>query len=285
MRRIIYIIALVISFPLLWSACEDDKFENSIYDDFVDRKPDYVGEWIEKNYVDPHNIEVLYRWEDMETDLSVNLVPPTLDTIIPFLKMVKHSWINTYLDLCGKDIMNPIFPKQILLLGTGGYNEDGTKTLGTAEGGKKMILYGVDEFNPRNRENVTEYVRIMHHEFGHILNQKKSYPLGFKKITPDTYTITWFNVSNSNALNAGFVSPYAMSEPSEDFVEVIAIYIVNTPESWDALIAEASASGKEKIAKKLEMVRTYLEESWKIDLDVLRQYVNQAIDDVLTGNY
>lgn len=286
MKRVLYSIIILISFQALWMGCsENAKFDDTIYD-IKDPVWNEVDKWIFENYVEPHNIEVLYRWKDIETEANKNLIPAKMDTIVPFLKMVKHGWIDTYLELCGDEVMNPIFPKQIMLLGSAGWNEDGTKTQGTAEGGKKVVLYELEVYDPKDRENVLHYIRVLHHEFTHILNQKKEYSLAFKQITPNSYSATWTGNSESTARSLGFVTPYAMAEPGEDFAEVVAEYVTNTPESWEKLLSGVSSeAGRGFILKKLDMVRTYLDESWGIDIDKLRSLVNNAINDVVQGNY
>lgn len=277
---------MLFAFSCLWVGCDENtKFDDTIFE-IKEPKLKEIDKWILSNYVDPYNIEVIYRWEDIESDASKNLIPPQLDTIVPFLKVVKRGWIDTYVELCGNEVINPVFPKQILLLGCAGYNQDGTKTLGTAEGGKKVVLYEVDAFDPKDAANIKGYIRVLHHEFTHILTQNKEYSLAYKQITPKSYTSAWKNNSETTARSLGFVTPYAMSEPDEDVAEMIAEYITNTPEGWDSLINGISnAEGKANVLKKLDIVRTYMEESWKIDINQLRDLVNQAMKDVVNGNY
>jgi substrate import-associated zinc metallohydrolase lipoprotein len=270
----------------LWNSCARDKFEESIYE-IVESPADELSAWIRDTFVIPHNIEVLYRWEDMETDMSHNLVPPTYSRVQRFLQMVKLCFIDTYVDLVGKDVINPVFPKQLLLLGTKAFSSDGTAVSGTADAGKKIILYGVDDYYSRykSRDTIQQYVHVMHHEFTHILNQQKAYQLAFKKITPASYTVSWFNESESSALGAGFVTPYAMAEPDEDFAETFSIYVDHSEAEWNSLLSRAPASGRALIQKKLEVIRTYMEESWHIDMDALRALIQAAIHKVETGNY
>lgn len=281
--NILWICALLVSLTV-WAGCEDEKFDKSIYDD-QDEELNEVGLWVYDNYVVRYNIEVLYQWRDMESDLSLNLIPPKQEDVVPFLKMMHTGWITPYLELCGKAQMKPIFPKQVQLYGSAGYNLNGTVKLGTAEGGKKLILYDLDNFDSNQRSDVKDYIRIMHHEFGHLLNQSKEYPLSFKTITPSSYTTGWYNIGDATAKNSGFVTTYAMSEPDEDFVEVLAEYVTDTPEEWDELLKGVSAAGLEKIMKKLDVVRTYMEENYGVDIDRLRGVVTERISDVVAGNY
>ena len=234
MKRFLLILVLpVLAMVYLSSCSEDVDFGPSIYDTSTPYLSD-VDKWIRENYIGLHNIDVIYKWQDIEAESDKNLTPPRADTVVPFLRVVKKAWLDTYITLCGKDVMNPIFPKQLLLLGSNSYNTDGTVTQGTAEGGKKIVLYNLDEFNPSDSDNVKKSIRVLHHEFCHILNQKKEYNIAFEQVTPSSYTATWTNNSDKVANAAGFVTPYAMAEPGEDFAEMVAAhgmtFIGPTPE-------------------------------------------------------
>lgn len=286
MKRICYIIIVLLSVQTLWSSCAKDKFEDSIYD-IPEPRLSELDVWLRDSFVTPYNIEVLYRWEDIETDMTHNLVPPTQSRVQRFVQMVKLCFIDTYVQLVGINVVNPVFPKQILLLGTGAFSDDGAIILGMAEAGKKVVLYNVDEyyFHSTSRDTITSYVHTLHHEFTHILNQQKVYPLAFKKITPSSYTVSWQNESDENALTAGFVTPYAMGQPDEDFAETFSCYVDRSAAEWNSLLNAAPADGRALIQKKLEVVRTYMEEAWQIDMDALRALIQQAIHNVETGNY
>ena len=78
----------------------------------------------------------------------------------------------------------------------------------------------------------------------------------------------------------GFVSPYASSETQEDFVEIIAIYVTNTPEYWDNMLSRASEEGRGYINQKLEIVKDYMTTTWGIDLDALRDIVQRRSQEV-----
>jgi len=286
MRNSLLYIVLSIAGTVYFGSCSENvDFNPTIYDTDTPYLSD-VDRWIRENYIDVFNIDVVYKWSGIETELDKNLVPPREDTVVSFLKVVKKAWLDTYVALCGGDVIKPVFPKQLLLLGSSSYNTDGTTTEGTADGGKKVVLYSLDQFNPASAANVKSYIRVLHHEFCHILNQKKDYNIAFEQVTPSSYTATWTNNDAKTANAAGFVTPYAMAEPGEDFAEMVAQYVTDTPEEWTALLESISTeTGKAAIQKKLELVRTYMEESWNMELDELRNLVNQAIQEITEGNY
>nr|MCR5519022.1 hypothetical protein [Bacteroidales bacterium] len=86
------------------------------------------------------------------------------------------------------------------------------------------------------------------------------------------------------------------SEHREDFAELLSEYIVHSPEWWEAQLAQANTetaqvrkenpdapNGRDVIKTKIEIVRTYMSESWGIDIDVLRDIIGRRLNDVETG--
>lgn len=269
----------------LWSCSEDDLDPNSIFGGTETGKvPNEFDTWLLENYTTPYNIEFKYRFEDMETDDTYNLVAADYDRSIALAKFTKYLWLESYEELLGPDFIRTYCPRLLFLVGSPAYNTDGSVVLGTAEGGLKITLYNVNSISLTsiNVEQLNYwYFKTMHHEFAHILHQTKNYPTEFNEITPSGYQPTgWVNVSEQDALDMGFVSPYASSETQEDFVEIIAIYVTNTAEYWDDLVGSASAEGQGYINQKLEIVKDYMTTTWGIDLDELRDIVQRRSQEV-----
>lgn len=269
----------------LWSCSEDDLDPNSIFGGTETGKvPNEFDTWLLENYTTPYNIEFKYRFEDMETDDTYNLVAADYDRSIALAKFTKYLWLESYEELLGPDFIRTYCPRLLFLVGSPAYNSDGSVVLGTAEGGLKITLYNVNSISLTSID-VEQlnywYFKTMHHEFAHILHQTKNYPTEFNEITPSGYQPTgWVNVSEQEALDMGFVSPYASSETQEDFVEIIAIYVTHTAEYWDNLVGSASAEGQGYINQKLEIVKDYMTTTWGIDLDELRDIVQRRSQEV-----
>ena len=269
----------------LWSCSEDDLDPNSIFGGTETGKvPNEFDTWLLDNYTTPYNIEFKYRFEDMETDDTYNLVAADYDRSIALAKFTKYLWLESYEELLGPDFIRTYCPRLLFLVGSPAYNSDGSVVLGTAEGGLKITLYNVNSISLTSID-VEQlnywYFKTMHHEFAHILHQTKNYPTEFNEITPSGYQPTgWVNVDEQEALDMGFVSPYASSETQEDFVEIIAIYVTHTAEYWDNLVGSASAEGQGYINQKLEIVKDYMTTTWGIDLDELRDIVQRRSQEV-----
>jgi len=81
-------------------------------------------------------------------------------------------------------------------------------------------------------------------------------------------------------LAKGFISPYASSEASEDFVELIAIYITHDATYWSTMLTSAGTVGAPIINQKFEIVYNYMLNSWGIDLNELRSVVQRRSGEI-----
>ena len=100
-----------------------------------------------------------------------------------------------------------------MFIGSSRYNSDGTVTKGSAEGGRKIIIYEVNQFDRTNATRLKRYMKTIHHEFTHIANQTIEFPKEYELISPG-YVEQWKNMKDQEAYDAGFISPYAMSSPA-----------------------------------------------------------------------
>jgi substrate import-associated zinc metallohydrolase lipoprotein len=269
---------------LLLGAASCNKDEISGESIFVDSTTPRTAfdEWLLNNYTYPYNIEFKYKMEDMESDLSYQLAPAKVENSIAMAKLIQYLWLEAYNEAAGVDFLRTYVPRVIHLIGSGAYNSNNTVLLGTAEGGMKITLYDI---NSLDIDNVTifqlneRYLRTMHHEFAHILHQTKNYPVEFQLITGTAYLgEDWSTKTDPAALQAGFISAYSRKTPDEDFVELIAHYLINTPASWNYRLNFAGTAGRAFIEKKFAIVRNYLKDSWSIDIDELRRIVQERSD-------
>lgn len=294
MKKIKWIFMLLTA--LMLGACSEDSLNsNSIFDTEDTGIRNEFDSWLLSNYAGPFNINFKYHLEDKETDMEYNLAPADYDKSIALAKMVKFLWLDAYEELAGPHFIRTYCPKIIQLIGSPAYNSQGEIVLGTAEGGLKITLYNVNAIDLDNID-IDElnywYFKTMHHEFAHILHQTKEYSTDFGTISASNYQAgSWVNVEevvhpqlgkiSPAALNMGFISSYGSSEPQEDFVEFISIYVTHTAEYWNALVSLANAYGREVIDQKLAIVKDYMKTTWEIDLDELRTVVQRRSQEVL----
>lgn len=260
-------------------ACHKDNQlnPNSIFTGEQTTVQNDFDRWLLKYYVEPYNIEVKYRLEDKETDHKYNLAPADYDKAIALAKLTKFLWLESYEELKGDAFIRTYCPKILNFIGSVAY-QSGSVVLGTAEGGRKITLYNVNSIdidNPDIEFLNYWYFKTMHHEFAHILHQTKNYTTDFNEISLDYQSGSWVNVSDQEALDMGFISNYASSEPQEDFVEMISIFVTHDATYWNNRINSASEEGKKKILAKFDIVVDYLATSWGIDIYELREIVQR----------
>jgi substrate import-associated zinc metallohydrolase lipoprotein len=281
---------------VLFSACVQfgDLFTDSIFEDEPDLDPESefypFSKWLEDNYLKPYNLDFRYRMQDVGSDTDYNLIPTDLEKSKQMAILAKYLWFDAYKEVVSPEFLKQHGPRIIHLIGSGAYNPRlHTVVLGTAEGGIKVTLYECNLMDPTQVEILNEhYFKTMHHEFSHILHQKKTYPKEFETFSAGYYDPSyWQERTDSEAASLGFASPYGSSQPREDFVEIIANYIVKSDDWWRNWKDMASKpginsrmdtiqdplDGRAILETKIEICRKWLKESWKIDLDSLHRNV------------
>lgn len=232
--------------------------------------------WLDSTFTRPYNIEVKYRFERYELTLDKTLVPVMENKVQPVMSTVRKTWIEPYIAEAGEVFFKTFCQKQFVLVGSPQFNSNNTITLGTAEGGRKVVLFWLNDFNISNKPFVKEMLHTIHHEFAHILHQNIMYPVEFKRISTG-YTGSWNDYTLAEALALGFVTQYARSAPDEDFVEMVATMLVEGEDGFDDIVASAPADARVKLRLKEEIVVRYFLENYNIDFYRLQTRVQEAI--------
>ena len=129
------------------------------------------------------------------------------------------------------------------------------------------------------------YIKMIHHEFTHILNQTVDFSTDFGQITGSGYVADSWSVEPyvSNYLANGFITDYAQHSDTEDFAEMMSSYITHDEAWWQEQLAAAGNPGAGYISSKLDIVKSYMMENFNIDLDELREVISRRQDDVFSG--
>lgn len=232
MMKNIYIkfICIFSLFALFSCEKEDNLREESII--FVEQNHESeFDKWLYETFTVPYNMEVKWKWDDGEVDNNFHVTPPRKEKAEQFMKALYKIWIKPYEEVGGEEFIKTYVPKLVYLVGTPQYNDDGTMTLGLAEGGRKVTVFDVDSFDNLDLAKMSKSFHTMHHEFAHILHQKISYPIEFKTKSKGNYTGAWYNFSELKANTLGFITPYSMSNDHEDFVEIVATILTTVQNS------------------------------------------------------
>lgn len=286
-KYLLYALLAVSTGTALVSCSEDDLNAESVIT--IDKKQtNDFDKWLTANFVNPYNLEFKYRYEYKETDADYYTIPAELNQAIEMAHLVKYLCLESYDEVAGIDFTRNHFPKMIFTIGEWEYRNNGTIILGTAESGKKILLTGVNYLDTYKSSPAAlnhYYFKTIHHEFTHILNQTKEYSAEFKLITGNSYVAdSWseepFNVGY---LERGFISDYAQHSDTEDFAEMMSLYVTNSKEQWDEWMAEAGENGAPLLQAKLDIVKSYMKDSWGIDMDKLRDTILRRQADLAAG--
>lgn len=275
------------STAIFTSCSEDDLNPQSIV---TADKVDYTefDYWLQRNYVMPYNIVFKYRYEDNESDMDYYTIPARYDASVKLAHIVKYVCLEAYDEVAGITFTRSYFPKLIFTIGEWEYNNNGTFILGTAEGGRKIMLSGVNyiEKYMGNAESLNYYyLKTIHHEFTHILNQTKDYSADFKLITGSGYVADKWSEAPYNAGNLprGFISTYAQHSDTEDFAEMLSYFICNSEEQWKTWMQQAGTQGAHLINAKLDIVSDYMLTAFGIDIYKLREAIQRRQRDLTQG--
>ena len=280
MKQILKAMSLALLLPLVGalSSCSKDTPSGATIFPTTPVARNTFERWLLKNYTRPYNIDFQYKLKDGETDLTYNLVPADSAKTAKLAMITKFLWFDAYTEVVGPDFLKESAPRIIVAVGSSAYTRQRTEVVGSAEGGYKVTLNKINALTDEllhDYSAMTEYYfHTMHHEFTHILNQRKPYNPAFDLVTQSGYVSgNWLNVSTRDAHRAGFVSPYAMMNGAEDFAEMLSFYVTYTPQAWQAILDEAGTRGANLINQKLTLIKEYTQSSWGLDLDQLRDVV------------
>lgn len=309
--KILILFAAVLS--LTASCGSDDVSFNSIFDTTPPPRTEFDN-WLMTNYTTPYNIQFNYLYNDKLTDNYYNVVPAGIDNSKAMAILLRHVWLDAYTEVAGTDFVKENTFRVIQLIGSPEYDGQGSIVLGTAEGGVQITLFRLNELDINNiyvnqdepyRDHTLLpldlnywYFHTMHHEFCHILTQKKNYSTEFQMISAGKYhSADWVNVEDADAPLEGFVSGYASGEYNEDFAETFSIYVTSSPEAWQEILDHGvvdtgkvdkdgepilDTTGADAILAKLDIIKTYMQDSWGIDLDALRDTVLRRSSEAAT---
>ncbi len=301
----IKIIITVLMMGLIITSCKKDDALGSV-DNIPGLggdtwKPGVIDKWIVDNLTTPYNIGVKYKWDqgELQDDFNKALVPPKEEKVIPLLDAIKLAWINPYVAEAGTPFFKKISPKFFILVGSPAFIRGAIK-LGTAEGGRKVTLYDINNFRIKgmpgyvlsDTDNVKQVFATIHHEYAHILDQNIKVPVEFSQSSASAYTSDWLNVFPEDARNEGFVSPYANSKKEEDWAEMVSLMLVEGKAWFDQYVNGINYTGttpngttaevaKARLRQKEASVVSYFKQSWNIDFYSLQARSRSAINSLL----
>lgn len=287
-KKLNIIIYLILATVGLNSCYPDEELNVPVNDSDVELMSE-LDEFIERNFTERYGMAIRYRYEDRFVAPGRRAIPPDLDVVRPMLDFIQDFWVDPYLEVPnGEEFFEDHVPAEIVFLGGFIFNNDGTVTLGTADAGAQITFTNVNAIDPADPEWVQLQLQTVYHEFAHTVHQRYKLPPAFETIAPTGYTSagSWFNLTDEEALQRGFVSPYSTSSPNEDFAETVAFFLFNPDFEEEFMMdesncttadCEARNAGRERVRQKLASIMDHYERVTEVSLEDLRASIQEKL--------
>ncbi len=249
-----------------------------------------LDQFIDENFVQEFDVAIRYRYDNNFVGPGERATPPKLDVVRPVIDFLDYYWFEPFLAVeNGEEFFRRFVPAEVVFLGGPIFQSNGTVLLGRADAGARITLTYVNAYDPDNAQWRDLQLGTIYHEFAHVVHQNFKLPASFEQITPSGYTGpgSWFILSDDEALQRGFVSPYGTSSPNEDFAEIVAFYLFDQNFFSTYIIEEENCTtencvlrneGRLKISEKLASIKSHYEKVTGIDLDELRDEIQSRIN-------
>ena len=248
-----------------------------------------LDRYIDDNFTKEYGMVIRYRFVDNFVSPFQRVAPPRVESVRPMLDFIENFWIEPYMEVeNGEAFFREQAPAEVVFLGGLIFNADGTVTLGTADAGAQITFTNVNAIDPDDLDWRALQLQTVYHEFAHVVHQDFNLPAAYETISPQGYTSagSWFNLTDEEALQRGFVSPYATSSPNEDFAETVAFYLFETNFNEIFLNLEPDCTtpecserneGRGRINEKLTSISEHYQKVTGIDLAELRAAVQSKL--------
>jgi substrate import-associated zinc metallohydrolase lipoprotein len=256
----------------------------------VEASDDPLDQYIQENFTDEFGVAVRYRFVDRYIEPNKRVTPPKREVVIPMLDFLTSFWYEPFAQVPnGEEFFRSYVPAEIILIGSTIYNADGTVTLGVADAGARITLTEVNNININNKAWILRQLGTIYHEFAHIVHQRHNLPPNWQTISPQGYTSlgSWYNLTDEEALERGFVSPYATSTFNEDFAEFVA-HLLFTEKFYEIYYNDEDATncpqcvlrneGRAKLRKKYSAVLAHYLQYTGVDLLQVREIVQEKLN-------
>ncbi|KLT66201.1 substrate import-associated zinc metallohydrolase lipoprotein [Pedobacter sp. BMA] len=240
-----------------------------------------LDKWLNTNLLDPYNMKVIYRYNRYYYgDAAADVAPLKPENVRPMMQTVSDGYLAPYLKIAGLDFVQRTNPKEWVLYGSAKYQTDGSAIAGTAAGGRRVTLYGLNSFSLAP-SFVNSRLYVIHHEFTHILNQTVAIPIDFEAISGGTYKQPWTLTSAATAKDNGFLGSYASGSPTEDYAETTATLLVSGQSYYDNYANTSNATAKSRLKLKESNVVNYFNTAFGIDFRKLQKEVQNYLKNTI----
>ncbi|MEI5984085.1 substrate import-associated zinc metallohydrolase lipoprotein [Sphingobacterium sp. PU5-4] len=279
--KIVNKILIALSVVCVLGSCAKEEVKNVDFSQYNDDDPQTKTEldnWLKTTFLDEYNIDVVYRYNRYYHDVDRNVTPPRLDAVKPTMESVLNGYLLPYRKVGGVDFIKKMSPKEWILFGSNSYASDGSVYAGTASAGRRVNLYGINNYSAYGA------LLVIHHEFVHILNQLVNIPTDFESISKADYKATWSTTPADTARKYGFVTSYASGSYTEDYAETAAHLLVKGQAWYDRYANSSSDAGKSKLKQKEANVANYYTSNLKVNFRELQKEIQNYLKSTVYPN-
>jgi substrate import-associated zinc metallohydrolase lipoprotein len=286
--KILALILIVLGSMAATSCYKDESLESPVKQQTPSEDP--IDIYIQTNFIDKYGVAVRYKYVDRYVDPDKRVTPPFREVVEPTLDFLTSFWVEPYISVQnGRRFFENHVPAEVVLIGSLMYNDDGTVTLGTADAGARITLTDVNSIDLENQDWLFLQLNVIYHEFAHIVHQRYNLPTNWQQISPEGYTSagSWYTLTDDEALQRGFVTPYATSDFNEDYAETVA-HILYLPDFYERYIIDeencttddciARNAGRALIRQKYVTVLAHYKQVTGVDLLDVRAIVQDKLN-------
>lgn len=281
-------VILMAIITLVTSCYKDESLESPVKQQTPSEDP--IDIFIQTNFIDKYGVAVRYKYVDRYVDPNKRVAPTRRELVEPMLNFLTQFWVEPFVGVQnGRRFFEKHVPAEVIFIGSSIYNDDGTVTLGTADAGARITLTEVNNIDLNNQEWLFQQLNTIYHEFAHIVHQRYNLPPNWQNISPEGYTSlgSWYTLGNAEAIERGFVSPYATSTYNEDFAETVA-FILFRPDFYETFLddepncttadCEARNAGRALLRQKYTAVLSHYKQVTGVDLLEVRALVQERLN-------
>ena len=115
-KNLIYLLFSVTLLCAALTACSDNDDLDSTSVVRPTTEQNDLDRWLKRNYVETYNIQLKYRFEDIESSMGYYLTPASYKQSVAMAKLVRHMCLEAYDEITGStDFIKAYFPKILFL--------------------------------------------------------------------------------------------------------------------------------------------------------------------------
>lgn len=244
---------LLLSFFLLLIRCsKEEKLDTPLTQPLSETLPDNTPVEKElKRIYEQYGVLIEYNYNRYAFDSGATADPVKEKDIIPFIKILEEIFFKALNQATGSDrFIKKELPIKIYLIESGiAYGKDKEDTALSQAGdiqANRIVIMGAGDLSNTIRKGNTEqflyllfkkstvlpseggFIGFIYHEYTHFMQAKHDLPKGFEQPALKEYvgqSTKWMSKTDDYAREHGFMLPYGMRNPWEDFATYVQVMV------------------------------------------------------------